>query len=165
MNLYSKEESEKIEKRREANEKMEDFFSKKREDLLKEINPLISSLSLDMSLSENPKKLLDSQAIALSLRLQINEQVNYFLNKRTKESIILKKLKQEKFIFYATSFGVKTNMGEKVILIEAHLGEYERAVLMIESHIDFLRETVKSLESFGYSIKNMIELYSLLSRQ
>lgn len=164
MNLYSKEELEKIAKKKENNEKMEEFFSQKRAELLKEVNPLVSSLSLDMTKSENPKKLLDSQATALSLRLQINEQVNYFLNKRTRESIILKKLKQEKFIFYATSFGVKTNMGEKIILIDAHLGEYERAVSMIESHIDFLRETIKSLESFGYSIKNMIELLTYLSR-
>jgi hypothetical protein len=92
----------------------------------------------------------------------INENINYFLNKRSKESTKIKKLRQDKFIFYATSFGVKTNMGEKSILIDAHLAENDRAIELIESYITFLRDTNKNLESFGFTIKNMTELLNYL---
>lgn len=164
MNLYTKEEQDKINKKRESNEKMEDFFSQKREEIIKIVTPILDSLSLDPSKSENSKKILESQSVALTIRMQLNDQINFFLNKRSKESIILKRLKQDKFVHYAVNFGIKTNMGEKTILIEGHLGEYERSSQLIESHIDFLRDTIKSLEGFSYSIKNMIELLGYLSR-
>jgi hypothetical protein len=164
MNLYTKEENDKINKKKDSNEKMEIFFSQKREELIKTVTPILESLSLDLSKSENSKKIIESQSLALTVRMQLNDQINFFLNKRSKESTILKRLKQEKFVFYATGFGIKTNMGEKTILIDGHLGEYERSSQLIEAHIEFLRDTIKNLESFSYSIKNMIELMGYLNR-
>lgn len=164
MNLYTKEEQDKINKKRENNEKMEDFFLQKREELIKTITPILESIALDLSKSENSKKILESQSIALTIRMQLNDQINFFLNKRSRESTIVKRLKQDKFVHYAVNFGIKTNMGEKIILIEGHLAEYERSTQLIEAHIDFLRDTIKNLEGFSYSIKNMIELLSYLSR-
>jgi hypothetical protein len=164
MNLYTKEESDKINKKKEINDKTEDFFSQKREEIIKTVTPILESLSLDLSKPENSKKILEAQSLALTIRMQLNDQINFFLNKRSRESTTLKKLKQEKFIHYAVSFGIKTNMGEKIILIEGHLGEYERSAQLIEAHIDFLRDSIKSLENFGYSIKNMIDLLGYLNR-
>ena len=118
----------------------------------------------DASLTANSKNLLEAQSIALSFRQQINEQINFFLNKRSKETTKIKKLRQEKFVFYATGFGIKTNLGEKGILIDGHIAENDRSIELIESYIEFLRETVRNLESFGFSIKNMIELMNYLGR-
>jgi hypothetical protein len=59
---------------------------------------------------------------------------------------------------------VKTNTGEKVILIEGHISENERTIELIDSYIDFLRDTSKNLESFGFSIKNRIELMNYLGK-
>jgi len=67
-------------------------------------------------------------------------------------------------VFYALGFQVKTNMGEKAILIDAHIAENDRCIELIESYITFLRDTVKNLEAFGFSIKNMIELMNYLGR-
>ena len=53
-------------------------------------------------------------------------------------------------------------MGEKSILIDAHLAENDRAIELIESYITFLRDTNKNLESFGFTIKNMTELLNYL---
>lgn len=55
-------------------------------------------------------------------------------------------------------------MGEKAILIDAHIAENDRCIELIESYITFLRDSVKNLEAFGYSIKNMIELMNYLGR-
>ena len=55
-------------------------------------------------------------------------------------------------------------MGEKAILIDAHIAENDRCLELIESYITFLRDTVKNLEAFGFSIKNMIELMNYLGR-
>lgn len=164
MNLYTKEEVERINKSRETNDRLEEFFSLKREDWYKNVEPLFKSLSLDLRDPSSSKTILETQGLALSYRQILNEQINLFLNKRSKETTKLKKLKQDKFIFYATGFGVKTNLGEKGLLIDGHLAENDRTIEIIESHITYLRETVKNMESLGYAIKNMIELMNYLGK-
>lgn len=164
MTLYNEEEVNRINKTKETNDRLEEFFSDKRLDWNKLIEPLFKVLSLDLEQSVNSKSLLDSQASGLSFRQQINEQINFFLNKRSKETAKIKKLRQDKFVFYATGFGVKTNLSEKSLLIDAHLAENDRCIELIESYISFLRDSAKNLESFSYSIKNLIELLNYLGK-
>lgn len=164
MNLYNQEELDRIKKVKETNDRLEEFFNEKRAEWNKNVEPVFKVLSTDMSNVTNSRQVLDAQAIALSYRQQINEQINFFLNKRSRETTKIKKIRQDKFVFYATGFGVKTNLGEKGILIDAHLAENDRCLELIESYIEFLRDTIKNLESFGFSIKNMIELMNYLGR-
>jgi threonine synthase len=162
MKIYTQEEIDRIKKVQEMNEKMEEFFNEKRKIWNELVTPLFKVLSIDLSNPSNSRKLLDTQANVLTHRQQINEEINLFLSKRSRETTKVKKLRQDKFIFYATGFGVKTNLGEKGILIDGHLAENDRSIELIEMYIDFLRDTNKNLETFGYSIKNMIELMNLL---
>jgi coenzyme F420-reducing hydrogenase gamma subunit len=164
MNLYSQEEIDRITKVKETNDKLEEFFNDKRTEWNKTVEPLFKVLSVDLSNPSNSKEILNAQSLALTHRQQINEQVNFFLNKRSKETTKIKKLRQDKFVFYATGFGIKTNLGEKGILIDGHLAENDRCIELIESYIEFLRDTVRNLESLGFSIKNMIELLNYLGR-
>jgi hypothetical protein len=164
MNLFSQEELDRINKAKETNDKLEEFFSDKRSEWNKNVEPLFKSLSLDLSNPNNSREFLDTQALALSYRQILNEQINFFLNKRSKETTKIKRLRQDKFVFYATGFGIKTNLGEKGILIDGHLAENDRSLEVIESHIQFMRDTVKNLESLGFAVKNMIELMNYLGR-
>lgn len=164
MNVYNQEEVDRINKVKETNDKLEEFFNDKRNEWNKIVEPLFKVLAIDLSQNTSGSKILEAQSLALSYRQQINEQINFFLNKRSKETTKIKKLRQDKFIFYATGFGVKTNLGEKGILIDGHLAENDRTMELIESYIDFLRDSVKNLEGFSYSIKNMIELMNYLGR-
>ena len=86
MNLYNEEEIERIRKVKETNDKLEEFFNDKRAEWNKTVEPLFKVLSLDMGNPSNSKQLLDAQALALTHRQQINEQINFFLNKRSKET-------------------------------------------------------------------------------
>ena len=107
---------------------------------------------------------MDVQSLALTYRQLINEQISFFLNKRSKEEVKIKKLKQDKFVFYATGFGLKTNLGEKGLLIDAHISENDRNIQLIENYIEFLRSSSKNLESLGYTIKNIIDLMNYLGK-
>ena len=164
MNLYNQEELDRIQKVKETNDKLEDFFNDKRAEWNKNVEPLFKVLTTDLSNPSNFKDILEAQSISLSFKQAINENINYFLNKRSRETTKIKKIRQDKFVFYATGFGIKTNMGEKTILIDAHLAENDRCIELIESYITFLRDTVKNLEAFGFTIKNMIELLNYLGR-
>ena len=164
MNLYNQDELDRIQKTKETNDRLEELFNDKRAEWNKQVEPLFKALTTDLSNPSNSKYILEAQSTALSFRQQINENINFFLNKRSKETTKIKKLRQDKFVFYAIGFQVKTNMGEKAILIDAHIAENDRCIELIESYITFLRDTVKNLEAFGYSIKNMIELMNYLGR-
>jgi len=163
MNLYDTEEIERINKARETNDKLEDFFASKREAWNKNMDPLYISLRENFTI-DNSQKIIEIQSLALSYRQVINEEISLFLNKRTKEEVKMKKLKQDKFVFYATGFGLKTNLGEKALLIDAHIAENERNLQLIDVHVDFLRNSSKNLETLGYTIKNIIELMNYLGR-
>ncbi len=163
MNLYNQEELERIAKIKETNDKLEEFFNDKREEWTKNVDPLFDIIRNNFTL-ESYSKVVDSQALALSLRQKINEQISFFLNKRSKEEVKLKKVKQDKFIFYALNIGLKTSLGEKNTLIDAHIAENERNIQLIENYIEFLRSTSKNLEGLGYTVKNIIELMNYLGR-
>lgn len=162
MNVYNAEEIARIEKSKETNQKLEEFFSTKRKEWNDLITPLFKVLSLDLDNPVSSSSILDAQSMALTHRQNINEEISLYLTKRSREETKIKKLKQDKFIFYATGFGVKTNLGEKGILIDGHLSENDRTMELIESYIQFLRDSIKNLEAFGFSIKNMIELMNYL---
>lgn len=164
MNLYNEEELERIRKTKETNDRLEELFNDKRAEWNRQVEPLFKTLTTDLSSPSSSKTILEAQSMALSYRQQINENINFFLNKRSKETTKIKKLRQDKFVFYALGFQVKTNMGEKAILIDAHIAENDRCLELIESYITFLRDTVKNLEAFGFSIKNMIELMNYLGK-
>ena len=83
MNLYNQEEVDRINKVKETNDKLEEFFNGKRGDWNKTVEPLFKVLSVDLSNPSNSKEILNAQSLALTHRQQINEQINFFLNKRT----------------------------------------------------------------------------------
>lgn len=163
MNIYSTEEVERIGKLKETNDRLEDFFNSKRTDWKNLTDPLFDVLKIEIN-SQSSKKIMESQSMSLSYRQLINEQISSFLDKRSKQEVKLKRIKQDKFIWYSTSFGVKTGLSEKTILIEAHVAEEQRNIELIENYIEFLRQTNKNLESFQYTIKNIIDLFNYLGK-
>jgi hypothetical protein len=164
MNLYDASELERINKKRENNDRMEEFFDNERLKWEKRTEPLFRILTIRLTDADAVAKVMDSQAEALVARQDISQQISLFLNRRGKETIKVKKVRQDKFVFYATGFGIKTNLSEKSILIDGHLSEDERAVELIESYVDYLRDTSKNLESLSYSIKGMIDLTNYLGK-
>lgn len=163
MNLFNEDEIARINKAKDTNDKLEEFFNGKREEWTNNITPLFEVIKNNFNL-ENSQKIMDVQSLALTYRQLINEQISFFLNKRSKEEVKIKKLKQDKFVFYATGFGLKTNLGEKGLLIDAHISENDRNIQLIENYIEFLRSSSKNLESLGYTIKNIIDLMNYLGK-
>ena len=165
MTLYDEKEIERIDKIKQSNDKIEEYFDTQREEWNKKIEPLFDVIRNRLTL-DNSEKIYDSQAVALTFRQNINDQITFFLNKRSKEEVKYKKAKQDKFLFYSVGIGstLKTNSSEKATLMDAHLAESDRSIQLIESYIEYLRGCSKHLEGFGFTIKNMIELMNALGR-
>ena len=162
MTLYDDTEINRIEKMKKTNETLEKFFEEKRSQWSSNLSPLFETIKTQFTLNNAPK-IIEVQSLALSYRQSLSEEISLFMNKRSKEAIKIKKIKQDKFVFYATGFGLKTNLGEKALLIDAHIAEYTRNTELIETHIEFLRSCIKNLETLGFTIKNIIELHNYLA--
>ena len=102
--------------------------------------------------------------MALGYRQELQEEIAKWLNRIARENTSIKELKAQKFIFYSTGFPIKTNTSEKGILIEYNIRENQRTVKILEVYVEFLRECVNNLESFGYSVKNIIALLEYLGK-
>ena len=163
MNVYNQEEFDRIARIRDTNDKLEDFFKNKRQEWKELIEPLFQVLKIELN-SQTSKQIMEVQSTCLTYRQLLTEQISHFLDKRSRQDVKLKKIRQDKFIWYATSFGVKTNMGEKTLLIDAHVAEEQRNIELIENYIEFLRQSNKNLESLQFTIKNIIDLFNYLGR-
>ena len=60
MNLFSQDEVERIQKSKETNDRLEEFFNDKRSEWNTNIDPLFKSLSLDLSVPSNSKNILET---------------------------------------------------------------------------------------------------------
>ena len=158
MIIYPPEELERIKKVQETNQRLEDFFKVRREEWNNSVEPLTEIFKMDLN-TQSAKKIMEVQALSLSYRQKINDEVSVFLEKRSKQDVKLKKLRQDKF-----AFAVKTNTTEKTIMIEAHIAEENRNIEIIDNYIDFLRSTNKNIESLQFTIKHIIELFNYLGR-
>ena len=163
MKGFSTEDIKKIKDLSDTNDKFDDFYSEKREEWQKKTDPLYGISRGGLSAADSDR-IINAQALALSYRQELQEEISYFLNKRTKSNSKLKEESADKFMFYATAFGLKTNTGEKAILIDSSVREHKREVDLIDIHIDFLRNTDGNLNSFLFSIKNVIALLEYLQK-
>jgi len=164
MKVFTSTDLEIIKNKKESNDRLEEFLKGKRDEWNSKADVVFETIKHNNLNSSEFKKVIDSQSLALSYIQHLNDESSFFLNKMSKNATNVKLARQEKFLFYSTGFGIKTNMGEKKILIDAHIAEDDREMELIETHIDFLRETVKNLQTFNYSVKNIVSLMDFLGK-
>lgn len=142
---------------KQINEKFEELLGEKRNSWNKELNPLFDKLK-----HASPTDMIEVQSLALSYRQMIIDQISMYMNKLSKEMITYKQAQSDRFLFYSTGFGLKTNTGEKKILFDAELAELERNKELLETHIEFLRDCKSMCDNIGWAIKNKIAIMGIL---
>lgn len=162
--MYPPEELQRINGLEGTNDGYEVFFSGKRDEWNTELDPLFKTIYQGNFTMNNSKNIIDAQANVLSLRQRCNDQIGYYSQKLAKAKSENAVISQQKYLFYSTGFGLKTNLGEKKLLIDGHMRENDRGCNLIETHINFLRETLNTLESWGYAIKNIIQIIEYLGK-
>ena len=138
---------------------------------LKDLSPLIRS--------KQPHDMTDASALALSYRTMILEEISYFLNELASEQKTMKELKRDKFILYTTGLlpdgtrptgnisnhpligNSKISGGQKDMVISGDLADFEHTTDILGQTVDFLRECIKTIDQYMYSIKNRIELFAI----
>lgn len=106
------------------------------------------------------KKSIELSAEATSQRqLILDERTNWYY-KMYKELPKLKQLRKKHFEWYSTKYPIKINGTEKTKLIDADLAYIEAKMEYIQNYINFLTESIKTVDHIIYSVKTKVDLYN-----
>lgn len=139
------------------NIKMEEFLDTKKKEMDETIKPMYTRLKTAHN------ELIDIESEALSLRHNIMEQLYTYLDKLAKVNMTIREAKSDRWLFYATGFKLKTNLGEKSILIDGEMSKLELNKNLLENHIEYLRDCKNQTDNIRWAIKNKIQLSDILS--
>jgi len=106
------------------------------------------------------KQSIDLSAEATSYRQMINDERTHYYFKMYRDLPKLKQIRKKYFEFYSGKYPYKTNSTEKTKLIDADVAYHESKLEYLQNYINFLTETMKTVDHIIYSVKNKIELYN-----
>lgn len=135
----------------EKNQVIEEKFTSNREEWGKKFHELIEML-------RDVHKLTELNVYMLSYRHKIVDQISDLQNKLYKQNSLYENHFKNKYIEYTTGYNLKLSGAEKEKFIKADLSPLKRQGQMLESHIDFFKECVRTLDNLGFSIKNRMSL-------
>jgi hypothetical protein len=66
--------------------------------------------------------------------------------------------KRNKMVYYSEEHNVRYGANEKTALIEGELSDIKRKIDVVDNHMSFMNETVKTVDHFLYGVKSRISL-------
>lgn len=130
--------------------KLEERLRADREDWMVKIEDLIQMMRTVTKLSE-------AQVYMLSYRQILSDKMadfQYTIYRKNSDYEIFYK---SKFMEYLSST-VKLNGGERDRIVKADLTAIRRQISILESHMDFYKESVKTLDHMAFAIRNRIKI-------
>jgi len=135
-------------------EKLETDLNKLEELTSKKIKELSSKINCELKFT------IDLSADATSYRQLLIDDRTHFYFKIYRDMPKLKQLKKKHFEFYSTKYPIKVNSTEKTKLIESDVAYHEAKFDYYQNHINFLTESIKTVDNVIWSVKNKIDLYN-----
>jgi hypothetical protein len=103
-------------------------------------------------------QLVDSQVNMLSYRHMLVDHITEIQGLIYKKKSAYEVKYKEKYIEYSTTGNLKLNGGEKDRFVKADLTPIQRQISLLESHLDFYRECIRTLDNSAFAIRNRIKL-------
>lgn len=132
-------------------EALELAFTKDRNNWTSKIMKIISGV-------KDVNKIPDTQVDMLSERQKLVDMIskNYMILYKLKKS--LEERYKEKYQWYLKKYDYNLKDSEKKSFIKADLIMDYTKVEMYEAHIDFYKESVKTLDNLGFAIRNRLRV-------
>lgn len=150
-------------------EKDKTVINKKNEEILEKYKKKLTAQekvwtltidSLSKRINCELKKSIDLSADAICQRQLIIDERTQFYFTYYKDMPKFKEAKKRYFEYYSGTYPFKTNGTEKQKLIDADIRWMEAKMDFSQNYINFLSESLKTVDHIIYSIKNKIELYN-----
>ena len=136
---------------KEANYQLELRLGSDRDEWRVKIQDLVSRL-------KNMNELAECQVRMLSYRQILLDKVTDFKTTIYKRNATWDKYYKELYRKYSIDYDVKLTNGEKHQFIKADLSALKIQLDMLQSHIDYYYECIKTLDNMAFAIRNRISL-------
>ena len=130
---------------------LEKAFKDERDNWDNKVTELVSSIRYNDRFTE-------AMVLGLSYRQQIVDQITQYKQVAAKRRSNIDKLRVMRYREYMIEGDLKLSASEKNDAVNADLTAYTYQLSIIENQIEFLRETLKTLTDFQYTIKNKLEI-------
>ena len=137
----------------EQNVKLEDELKKEREEWKDKVISLINMM-------KDNKKLSEAQVFQLSYRQQVQEKLAAYRILMDKRQSMLEVQMTSRFRDYCLSYDIKLSSAEKNSFVSADCIALKQQVNMIKTQIMYFEECVKTLDNFGFAVRNKLEILS-----
>ncbi len=137
----------------EQNAKLEEELSKERAEWKDKVLELINMMS-------DNKKLSEAQIYQLSYRQQVQEKLANYRILLEKRQSVLETQMTNRFREYSLNYDIKLNSAEKNSFVNADCNVLRQQVNMMKAQILYFEECVKTLDNFGFAVRNKLEILS-----
>lgn len=134
-------------------EMLETKLTTDRENWVKKIKDIIDMI-------RDIDKIAEAQILMLSYRQTLVEQISSMQFSLYKKKATFEQHFKLKFREYSMSYDLKLNGGEKEKFIRSDLTQITRQISIIESHIDYYRECVRTLDNMGFAIQRRLVIHN-----
>ena len=134
-------------------EELESRFSADRKQWTSRISEIVADLRVVDRLPEVQVKMLSYRQILVE---KIPELKSVLYKKNTSYENYYKML----FRHYSLNYDIKLSGGEKEKLIRVDIAPVKRQINILESHLDFYGECMRTLDNMAFAIKNRITLHT-----
>ena len=134
---------------KEANEELESRLANDRREWKDKIKDLISKI-------KNMSELSECQVRMLSYRQILLDKVSDFKTTIYKRNATYERYYKTQYREYSINYDVKLTNGEKHQFIKADLSSLKTQMEMLQSHIDYYYECIKTLDNMAFAIRNRI---------
>ena len=134
-----------------ANEELSTRLAEDRTNWKKKISDLVSLL-------KNMSNLSECQVTMLSYRQILLDKITDFKTTKQKRQGAYDRYYKIKYREYSIDYDVKLTSGEKVAFIKADLSNLRTQMEMLQSHIDYYQECMKTCDNLAFAIRNQLNI-------
>ena len=108
--------------------------------------------------SKNYNELAECQVYMLSYRQIILDKLGEFKSTIYKRNATWDKYFKESWREYSLNYDMKLSNGEKAQFVKADLSSLKIQISLIESHVEYYQECIRTLDNMAFAIRNRIHL-------
>ena len=135
----------------EANEELAKRLALDRSDWKSKVTNLVGLLKEMATLAE-------CQVLMLSYRQILLDKITDFKTTKHKRQAAYDRYYKLKYREYSIDYDIKLSSGEKVAFIKADLSHLRNQMEMLQSHMDYYKECIKTCDNLAFAIRNRINL-------
>jgi len=134
-----------------ANEELEKRINSDRAEWRDRIKDLVKKI-------KNVSELSDCQVHMLSYRQILLDKLSEFKTIIYKRNASMDKHYRAQYREYTLNYDIKLTTGEKNSFIKAELSSLRTQINILQSHVNYYQECIKTLDNMAFAIRNRIRL-------